>query len=293
MELKYLQTFKTVLESGSFAAAARALDYTQSTITFQMQQLEIDLDVQLFERIGRKMSVTQAGKDLIPYVDAVLMAAERLENYGKSYHNLTGKLRVTCAESLLIYRMQPIIRAFRETAPNVHLSIQTRNWYDNNVEVRQGTTDLGVHYDVGGYSSSVKVERFREEPFVLAGSGARDGSHLDFITEGSYNPVTLIAVDTNNIMHERLMDYLNRRHITVRMNLEMTGTEAVKRCVISGLGVTYLPEFTVQEEIADGRIQLYKTEIRRPSIGVVCTYHKNKYVTPAMELFLKLMRETF
>lgn len=293
MELKYLQTFKTIIESGSFAAAARALDYTQSTITFQMQQLETDLEIQLFERIGRKMHVTQAGKDLIPYVDAVLMSAQRLENFGKSYHELTGRLRVTCAESLLIYRMQPVIRAFRETAPNVHLSLQTKSWYDNRIEVQQGTTDLGIHYDVGGYSSSVKVERFREEPFVLAGSGARDGSHLNFITEGSHNPITLIAVDTNNIMHNRLIDYLGRRHITVDMNLEMTGTEVVKRCVMSGLGITFLPAFTVEEEIADGRIRIYETELKRPSIAVVCSYHKNKYVTPAMELFLNLMRDTF
>lgn len=58
MELKYLVTFKTILQCGSFLEAAQKLNYTQSTITFQMQQLERELHVQLFEKIGRKMAVT-------------------------------------------------------------------------------------------------------------------------------------------------------------------------------------------------------------------------------------------
>ena len=63
MELKYLNTFKTILETGSFLNAARKLNYTQSTITFQIQQLEEELSVKLFEKIGRKMIITQAGKE--------------------------------------------------------------------------------------------------------------------------------------------------------------------------------------------------------------------------------------
>ena len=85
MELKYLVTFATILQCDSFQEAAQKLNYTQSTITFQMQQLENELHVQLFEKIGRKMAVTQAGRELVSYVDAVLQSVERLSNYGKEY----------------------------------------------------------------------------------------------------------------------------------------------------------------------------------------------------------------
>ncbi|MFY4776502.1 LysR family transcriptional regulator [Metabacillus sp. RGM 3146] len=66
MELKYLQTLKTILETGSFLGAARKLNYTQSTVTFQIQQLEQELSVKLFEKIGREMVLTQAGEDILP-----------------------------------------------------------------------------------------------------------------------------------------------------------------------------------------------------------------------------------
>ena len=62
MDLKYLETFKTIIEEGSYARAADKLGYTQSTITFQVQQLEQELSIKLFEKIGRRMQLTKAGK---------------------------------------------------------------------------------------------------------------------------------------------------------------------------------------------------------------------------------------
>ena len=93
MELKYLTTFKTILETGSFQKAAERLNYAQSTITLQMQLLEQELSVKLFEKIGRRMELTQAGEGLLPYIDAVLEAVRQMENYGKCGHLLAGPLR--------------------------------------------------------------------------------------------------------------------------------------------------------------------------------------------------------
>ena len=164
MELKYLVTFATILQCDSFQEAAQKLNYTQSTITFQMQQLENELHVQLFEKIGRKMAVTQAGRELVPYVDAVLQSVERLSNYGKEYAQLSGTLRVAAAETLLTYQMQPILKQFRQQAPGVKLSIQCENCFRIRDEVLRGAVDLGVHYDAGGYGGSMNVRPLAEFP---------------------------------------------------------------------------------------------------------------------------------
>ena len=75
MDLKYLATIKAILETGSFQKAATRLNYTQSTVTFQVRQLEAELRVQLFERVGRRMVLTQAGQEILPYI----------ENYAKLF----------------------------------------------------------------------------------------------------------------------------------------------------------------------------------------------------------------
>ena len=72
MDLKYLRTFRTIVTEGGFNKAAEKLSYTQSTITFQIGQLEQELSVALFEKIGRRMVLTKAGEQLVPYVDEIL-----------------------------------------------------------------------------------------------------------------------------------------------------------------------------------------------------------------------------
>ena len=81
MELKYLRTFARVAELGSFARAARKLGYTRSAITFHVSVLEKELGAPLFEKTGRKMTPTAAGRRRMPYVQQVLRAADRLKNF--------------------------------------------------------------------------------------------------------------------------------------------------------------------------------------------------------------------
>ena len=69
MDTKNLVTFMTILETGSFQRAATQLNYAPSTVTSQMKQLEDELSIQLFEKVGRKMELTQAGKDILPYME--------------------------------------------------------------------------------------------------------------------------------------------------------------------------------------------------------------------------------
>ena len=81
MELKILTTFKTIIRTGSFSKAARQLNYTPSTITFHVAQLEETAGVRIFEKSGRRMALTQAGEALVPYVDDVLEAARKIQNF--------------------------------------------------------------------------------------------------------------------------------------------------------------------------------------------------------------------
>lgn len=293
MELKYLVTFKTILQSDSFQEAAQKLNYTQSTITFQMQQLERELHVPLFEKIGRKMAVTQAGRDLVPYVDAVLRSVERLSNYGKEYAALSGTLQVAAAETLLTYQMQPILKRFREQAPGVKLSIRCENCYRIRDEVLRGGVDIGVHYDVGGYGGSMAVQPLAEFPITLVAAPQRQCGDIDLGAAGSRQPIPLITNDKNGI-YQRIMDrWLSQRKIVLENVIELGNTETVKSCVAGDLGIALLPRFAVEPQLADGTLQAVDSDFSRERITAVCSHHKNKWVTPAMELFMGLTQEHF
>ena len=291
MDLKYLNTFKTILETGSFLQAARKLTYTQSTVTFQVQQLEQDLAVKLFEKIGRKMVLTQAGKELLPYVDAVLQAVGRLESYGKDVKKLGGTLKVAVPETLLTYRMQPVLKAFRQRAPCVRLAAEALNCYEIRDRVLHGGVDIGVHYDVGGYGSTVETESLAEFSIALVASSELDGALSDFATPGQRKPLCLILNDGNSIFQEKFRVYLRERDIVPDGIMELGSVEAVKRSVASDLGVACLPRFTVEEELAAGALKEIELDMTDKTITAVCSCHKNKWVSPAMELFMRLLRE--
>lgn len=291
MDLKYLNTFKTILETGSFQKAAERLNYAQSTITLQMQLLEQELSIKLFEKIGRKMELTEAGKGLLPYIDEVLDAVEQMKNYGKCGPGLAGTLHIAIPETLLSYQLPQVLKNFRKAAPNVKLSLHTPNCYEIREQILKGMADLGVHYDVGGYGTSLVVEKLNSYPLVLVGSTELRGEEKDFITKKQRKDICLLAMDKKSLYHKMFEEYLRMSDIALTGEMELISTEAIKRSVISNLGVSYLPRFTVEEELRQGVIQQLATSIPNQKISVVCTCHKNKWVTPAMELFISLLKE--
>lgn len=291
MELKHLNTFKMIVETGSFQKAAERLNYAQSTITLQMQLLEQELSVPLFEKIGRKMVLTQGGKGLLPYVDEVLAAVERLESCGTCNTELAGSLRIAIPETLLSYQMPQILKSFRQMAPGVKLSLLTPNCYEIREQVLKGAVDLGVHYDIGGYGSSLVVETLNRCPVVLVGSAELGREERDFITGEQRKDICLLSMDKDSLYSRLFDEYLRRSDITLNGEMELVSTEAIKRSVMGNLGVSYLPQFTVEEELKQGLMLCLPLAVPRQEITVVCTRHKNKWVTPAMELFIRLLTE--
>lgn len=291
MELKYLHTFKTISETGSFQKAAERLNYAQSTITLQMQLLEQELSVRLFERVGRRMELTQAGKGLLPYVDTVLSALWQVESYGKNEYGLAGTLSVAMPETLLSYQMPQVLKTFRKAAPAVRLSLQTSNCYEIREKVLNGTVDLGIHYDVGGYGPSLIVEKLGSYDMVLVGSTELGSEEQDFISEGQRKDICLLTTDKNSLYHKIFDEYLRTSDITLNGEMELVSTEAVKRCVAGNVGVSYLPRFTVRHELEQKAMRELATGIPGRAIDAVCTYHRNKWVTPAMELFIRLLSQ--
>ena len=87
--------------------AAERLNYTQSTITFQMGQLEGELSAQLFEKVGRRMVLSQAGRRLLPYVDQVLDAVDQMRFFQEDLTQCRGEITIGVAETLLCYRLPP------------------------------------------------------------------------------------------------------------------------------------------------------------------------------------------
>lgn len=287
MDLKYLHTFKTVTEEGSFIRAAERLNYTQSTITFQINQLEKDLSIKLFEKIGRKMVLTKAGESLIPYVDDVLFSLDKLKNFDADLSGYSGDLHVGVGETLLCYKVPRILRKFREEAPKAQLFLRSMNCYDIRDELMTGALDIGIFYDyVGGFGTSLKTHAIDTYGLALLASPEMRDRFPDFITADQQIPVSFIINEPTCVFRQIFEQYLRKKSIMLDHTIEMWSITTIKNLVKNNVGITFLPRFAAAEELkADSLVEI-RTELTDMTIAAVCGYHKNKWVSPLMDLFI-------
>lgn len=289
MELKYLNTFRVIVEEGSFTRAAERLNYTQSTITFQIGQLEQELCASLFERIGRRMVLTKAGEHLIPYVEEVMASVDRLRNFQEELTSWKGELRIGVGETLLSYKLPPVLKAFLRQAPDARLFLRSMNCYDIRDELMAGTLDVGVFYDdIGGIGTSLTTIPMKTYPLALVASPEVKERCSDFITPEQQIPVPFIINEPTCIFRQIFEQYLRERSILLDHTIELWSIETIKRLVLSDVGVTFLPRFSVEEELEQGTLAEIPTGLLETCITAVCGYHKNKWVSPLMQLFVEM-----
>lgn len=292
MDLKYLYTFRTIVDEGGFNKAAQKLNYTQSTITFQMNQLEQELSTCLFEKIGRKMVLTKAGESLIPYVDEILQSIDKLHSFESDLSEYQGDLRVGVAETQLCYRFPAILKEFHLKAPKARLFLCSMNCYDIRDELLNGTLDIGVFYeDVGGFGSSLVTYEIGTFPTILLASPETQRQFPDFIKPDQVLSLPLVINEPNCIFRQMFEEYLREKSIRLGHTIELWSIPTIKNLVASGVGITYLPLFTVQEELKTEVLKEIGTDMEEPAITAVCGHHKNKWISPLMQLFIDLCKE--
>ena len=287
MELKYLQTFQTVIREGGFTKAAKKLNYTQSTITFQIQQLERELGASLFEKLGRRMALTQAGERLAPRVDEVLASVDRLYGFGEDLEQCRGEVRVGVAETVLCFRLPGALKEFCRRAPQARLLLRSMNCYDIRDGLLDGSLDLGVFYqDVGGFGTGLTTYSMGEYPVALLASPEIKARFPDFVTPDQTLPVPFLINEPNCVFRQIFERYLTEKAITLDHTIELWSIPTIKNLVKNDVGVTFLPRFAAEEELDSGALVEIPTEVRERCISVVCAHHKNKWVSPLMRAFI-------
>lgn len=288
MNLKRFITFKTIVEEGSFQKASQKLYCTQSTVTFQIKQLEQDLSLQLFEKVGRKMVLTQAGQNILPHVYEMIRVMGNIEKTAEHESSEpNGELRVLVAETQLAYRMADILKAFRIRAPKVKLSLQSQNCYHIRDALVADKADLGVFYRVGK-DEALKLHEFPSEPLVLVASPLLEG--LDLHKPDQHIELSFISNGPKCLFRITFENLLKQRNISINNMIELSSINTIKKCVESNIGISYLPRFTVEKELEEGSLQELPFAEAPQLIQPLCGYHAGKCVTPAMEAFIECMQ---
>ncbi|WP_255285395.1 LysR family transcriptional regulator [Priestia aryabhattai] len=236
MEIRHFVTFKKIIETGSFTQAAEHLGYTQSTVTSHIQALEEHIGAPLFDRMGRKVRLTDIGKKLLPYTQEILDTYGKIESISNDGEEIRGELKIAAPESLTVYRLEPILREYRKKFPHVNISLSNATCRDNKRAILNGSADIAFVMLPQLQDSDLIVHSLLDEPLVLVGSAdCCVLNTLDKSYENQRISECLIVNEQECSYRTIFEEYLRERGIVPSHTMELWSIEAMKRCIMSGL----------------------------------------------------------
>ena len=288
MDFVYLQTFCEVAKWGTFTRAAEALGYAQSSVTTQIQKLEEQYGAVLFERYGRRMQPTQAGEVLLSYARQIL--ALQAEAKAQLSAQETGTITIGTIETLAAFYLPPMLQTFRETYPRITLALQSGNEASIMQAVNEGKCDLGLFLDQISPDSELVCMPLRREQFAIITWPDSPYGQRSEITVQELAHARLILTEAGCTYRGLLLQALKQSGTPYQIVGSFGSIEAIKQCVVSGLGMAFLPVITVQEEVNQGKLQAMAFTPPN-NLYTQAVYLKRKWQSSAFRHLLSLMSQ--
>lgn len=289
MDLQGLNIFIQVAELNSFTKAGERLGYSQPTVSFQIKQLEQELGVKLFDRIGHTVSITDAGRNVLTYAQKICQLSEEMAA-GERYEP-DGTVRIAMADSLCTPLIAAGFADFREQYPKVQLHIITGETHEmfrlldhnevdlvctldtpiyHTVYVRANEERIGVHFVVSAASpladkEIVSIEELQAEAFLSTEQG----------------------VSYNRLLSEKLAE----RGLALHPVLEMGSADLLCTLVERQLGVSFLPDYVTEDAVRRGTIVRLQVEKLQFEVQKQLIYRRDKWVTLQMKALIEHLQQ--
>lgn len=287
MDLTYLRTFREVAKRQSFTRAAEELGYAQSSVTMQIQKIEKEYGVTLIERHGRQLRLTPPGEELLK------LFVEILDLYDRSKETIAqqigGTLTIGTIDSLAAFYLPPFLQQLRTRFPGLNIHLQTDKEANLLAKIKEGEVDIGLILDRSSADSFLHRRIIREEPLVLIAPANHVLSKLEKVTMQDLNNYEFIVSEESCIYRSLFENLLKENGIIFRIGFELSNLEAIKRCVMNGLGIALLPKIVAQEEISRG--YLVELPFVHPEIhfDLQLLLHPKKWISQPLQLLIQML----
>jgi DNA-binding transcriptional LysR family regulator len=283
MNNRQLESFLSIAQLGSFAAAAERLHVTQSTISARIQELEEDLGVQLFDRSQRQVHLTLKGRELLAYAEEVSRLFTDIKQKIGSSSSLTGTIRVGVAELVAITWLPQFARSMSEQFPGINIEFEVGLNPFLLDGVRQGALDLaliaGPSTDSTFASAPLGVVEFAwmSGPAHEAGTGVLEAHDL--------RKWPIIYQGTDSYTSKAANDWLGLAVSRQQRGTYCNSLAAVKSLTAAGVGVSLLPVDTFADSIAKGELYRLSTKPAAFEMPFTVIYSKGE---PSSQLFERI-----
>lgn len=288
MEIRQLNTFIRAAQLQSFSKAAESLGYSQSAVTVQIRRLEEELNTRLFDRMGKRVSLTVQGEQFLSSAYDIMYEVNKAKLSVADESEMHGQLHVGTIESLCFAKLPAILRRFRERHSGVALQVTIGSPEELIEKMERGELDLIYILDEPRYSNNwYKLMEEKEEVVFVA------SAELELEGEGPFpmealldKPFFLTEREAN---YRRVFDrYLASREMVVTPFLEVSDTAFIIKMLEETRALSFLPRFAVEESVRQGKLRELTVADFHASMYRQIFYHKDKWKTREMDEFVRL-----
>ncbi len=292
MELRQLNTFVTVAKLNNFTKAAACLGYAQASVTSQIQLLEKELGVQLFDRIGKSIFLTREGEKLLVYSKQMLKLHTEAKDALTPSKELKGAIVIGASDSLCALRLPSLLKEFHERYPAVKIVLKMRNYIEAQTALRGNEIDAALVIGQKIYAPEFISGLEFPEPVVLLAIPGHPLSLGHAVSPGDIVPYTVILAQKGCSFRRAFEKCLDDASLSPEYIMEASSIQAIKQLTISGMGITLLPRIAVEDEL--NRNLLVELEWAGTPFGLATQmiYHKDKWISPVLKAFLELAIKT-
>jgi DNA-binding transcriptional LysR family regulator len=291
MDLKQLNTFRAVATARNFTRAAEELHYAQSTVTAQIQAIEKELGIRLFERLGKRVALTDAGERLLKYTERLLALTDEARVAVSGNGEPHGVLTIGAAETLCTYRLPALLQRFCGRYPGVQVIIQPATRRELRQTLLEGRADVSFLLEEPVSAADLVVLPLIREPLCVIAAPDHPLTHAHAVAPADMEGQSLLLTEPGCSYREQFERALADAGVRAAATVSFSNIEALKQCVMAGMGIGVLLRVAVATEIARGR--LAALEVAGPSLSVFTqvAWHRDKWLSPALRAFLKLTLE--
>ena len=274
MQVRLLKTFLLVAKLMNFTQVAAKLNFTQPAITSQMHTLEDHFGVLLFERGRKKLLLTEAGERLVDYAERMLALHEEMQEAMVVFQKEVGTLTLGISTQMINHRLPLILRQLQDRLPGVNVSLGICM---NTKEVLKGV--INNEFNIGfihGQNSCLQLMQhgiWKEQIIWVASS--------ELLKKYNYNKnimnYPIINYNVGSAFRTKIDEVMKNR--SLKWSIECSDSEAVRRAVLDGLGVSFLPRVLVEDDLVKGTLMQMK-EAPDFEMQISVVYRKNRKLTP-------------
>jgi DNA-binding transcriptional LysR family regulator len=290
MELRQLRTFRTVATLLSFNRAADALNYAQSTVSVQIRDLEEELGVKLFDRLGKRVILTDAGELLSQYAQKMLdIEAETVADVKRRIQP-QGSLTIRVPQTIGEVYLPKVLSEFQRRFPRVGFSFHTCAFHSLEHELQTGVTDLAFLLAESIQSQHLIAEPLRFERLLMVCNPDNPLKQQEKVSmrDLADQPIFLAKADCGyRMVFERMMTEAN---VTPHTVIEFSSLEMLKASLMESHGVAMIPQPTVREAVARGELSILAWEEDPLETAVLMIRHKGKWLSPTLQAFMDIAR---